>query len=200
MIDEDENDDRGPDEAGIDHAFLRSMTQSPMSAEDWRRCLDEHAAFLDSCQYARWGSWQVLSVSGLPLAVWDGTTGSEGKQINLNFANLTGLSLEWACIPCAGLPGVMAEGVCFRGAELSRSLLTDAALDGADFSLARLDHVDFSRASLRGANFKKAIVSDADFENCDLRGADFRGAKFARTRLVGANTEGALGLPASMPE
>lgn len=181
----------------IDHAFLRDMTRTPMAADEWQRLVDDHAAFLDSFEYRRSGSWQVLIVSGLPLAVWLGETGSAGKQLNANLANLCGLSLEWACIPCAALPGVMAEGVSFRGAELSHSLLTDAALDRTDFSLARLEHADFSRASLRGASFAKALLIHTDFENCDLRGADFRGAKFTKTRWGGARIEGALGLPCS---
>jgi hypothetical protein len=190
------DDQQDEPEAGIDHAFLRDMTRTPMTADAWQQLVDGHAEFLDSCQSTRWGTWQVLVVSGLPLAVWLGETGSAGKQLNANLANLCGLSLEWACIPCAGLPGVMAEGVRFRGAELGYSLLTDAALDQADFSLARLEHTDFSRASLRGASFAKALLIRTDFENCDLRGADFRGATFADARFGGARIEGALGLPA----
>jgi len=192
---DDEPEDDAEDDGGIDHAFLRSMTQAPMSADDWKRCVADHAVFLDSCENIRWGRWQVLSVSGLPLAIWQGGSASAGKQLNLNFANLGGLSLEWACLPCAALAGVMAEGVCFRGAELRNSLLTDAALDRADFSLARLERTDFSRASLRGAKFCKAVLDHTDFENCDLREADFRGAKLREVSFVGARLEGALGLP-----
>lgn len=194
MIDEPETSD-DPAPSTIDHALLRSLTQTPMPLEEWKAHVRAHAAFLDGCAGQSWGRWQVLSVSGLPLAVWNGPSSETGTQLNLNLANLRGLPLEWACLACAAFPGVNAAGQSFRGAELGRVLLTDAMLDDADFSLARLEHADLSRASLRRASFRKAILTDADFERCDLRGADFRGARLRGARFPGALTEGALGLP-----
>jgi hypothetical protein len=194
--DADEPDADEPDgSTTIDHAMLRTLTRTPMSLTEWKERLAAHATFLDASAGASWGRWQVLVVSGLPLAVWDGPSADAGTQLNLNLGNLCGLPLEWACLPRAGLPGVMAAGQSFRGAELGRSLLADAMLDGADFSLARLEQADLSRASLRGACFRKAILRGADFENCDLRHADFRGAQLRDARWGGALTEGALGLP-----
>jgi hypothetical protein len=196
----DEPDDpeapEAPEPSTIDHAFLRSMTRTPMPLDEWQAHLRAHAEFLDGSPTAvHAGAWMVLSVSGLPLAVWNGPSCEAGTQLNLNLANLQGLPLEWACLACAGMPGVMAEGQSFRGVDLTCALLTDALLDGADFSLARLERADLSRASLRRASFRKAILTGTDFERCDLRDADLRGAQLRGARFDGALTEGARGLP-----
>jgi uncharacterized protein YjbI with pentapeptide repeats len=47
---------------------------------------------------------------------------------------------------------------------------SEAALDGADFSGARL-RCDFARSTFRNANFKGADLSWARFEEVDLKGA-----------------------------
>lgn len=182
--------------ATIDRELIARLTRPPMSREAWEAALLAHDEFVRDAKPA-WGSgFELLSVSGLPLAVWKGPPASAGKQLNLNFADLRGLPLEWANLSCAAFPGVIAEGQSFRGATLTYALLTDARLDGADFSLARLGDADFSRSSLRGASFRKAVVTDADFEDCDLTGADFRGAtRLERIRLKGAKLDGVRGLP-----
>lgn len=181
---------------GIDRELLARLTRPPMTREEWQAALDAHDEFVRAAAPG-WGSgFQVLTVSGLPLAVWRGRPTSAGKQINLNFADLRGLPLERANLACAAFPGAIAEGQSFRGATLTYALFSDARLDGADFSLARVGDCDFSRSSLRGAIFRKAHVTDADFEDCDLTGADFRGAsRLDRLKLKGAKLDGALGLP-----
>lgn len=182
--------------AAIDRELIARLTRPPMSREAWEAALLAHAEFVRAVRPG-WGSgFELLSVSGLPLAVWKGGQAESGQQLNLNFADLRGLPMEWANLACAAFPGALAEGQSFRGATLSYSLLCDARLDGADFSMARLGDADFSRASLRGACFRKAIVTDADFEGCDLTGADFRGAsRLERVKLAGARLDGARGLP-----
>lgn len=180
----------------IDKDLIARLTAPPMSREAWEQALLDHAEFVRDVKPA-WGSgFQLLDVSGLPLAVWKGTPSTVGKQLNLNFADLRGLPLEWKNLACAAFPGAIAEGQSFRGATLAYALLTDARLDGADFSLARVGDADFSRASLRGACFRKAMVTDADFEGCDLTGADFRGAtRLERVKFTGAKLDGVRGLP-----
>lgn len=179
----------------IDRALIASLRRPPMSPAEWEQALEDHAEFVRDIKPG-WGSgFEILEVSGLPLAVWRGNQSSVGKQLNLNLADLRGLPLEWKNLACAAFPGANAEGQSFRGATLTYALLTDASLDRADFSLARVGDVDFSRASLRGASFRKAVVTDADFEGCDLTGADFRGAtRLERVRLKDAILGGALGL------
>lgn len=181
--------------SGIDPETIAKLRGAPLSAEAWSERLAEHELFVRDARPG-WGNrWQTLEVSGLPLAVWQGVTSEKGKQLNLNLGNLTGLTLDFAHLEAAAMPGVLAEKVSFRGAILRIALLTDAKLDGADFSMARLDMADFSRSSLRGCSFKKAVVTDTDFENCDLEGADFTGASFKNPKFSGANLKNVKGLP-----
>lgn len=183
----------------IDRDLLRRLHQPKMSEATWREHLREHGRWLDTARPHGWGvRFELLSVSGLPLAVFKGKTSTEGKQLNLNLANLSGLSVEWAVLPYAAFPGVLAEGVGFRGATLKRCCLTDGFFDRADFTMAQLEDADFSRSSLRGACFRKAQLHDADFEGCDLTGADFRGARMRGTKFPGAILSGALGLPENL--
>lgn len=181
----------------IDAALLASLAKGrePMTPEAWAAALAEHEVFVRRARPGWGNGWQVLDVSGLPLAVWQGVTADRGKQLNLNLANLTGLTLDFAHLEAAAMPGAWAKQVSFRGANLRLALLTDAQLEGCDFSMARLDSADFSRASLRGASFRKAIVTDTDFEGADLRDCDFTGASFKRPKLKGAKLDGARGLP-----
>ena len=115
-----------------------------------------------------------------------------GEQINLSFADLTGLegALAGEVLSCAALLAVQATGVSFRGCNMIACLMTDSILDGADFSNAKLPHTDFSRSSLKNANFRKAFLKAADFENCDLSGADFRYAQIEDANFNGANLSG----------
>lgn len=51
--------------------------------------------------------------------------------------------------------------------------LSDATLDGLDFSSADLQRAIFTRASLRGSSFQGAMISSARFTRADIRGARF---------------------------
>ena len=184
-------------DAHIDTELIRRLLQDrkPLNRQEWKQHLRAHQRFVRSCPYR--GRWQVLVASGLPLAVWSGPKVEEGKQLHLTMENLTELDLSFAEIPLAALVPVLAEGVCFRGADLSDSVLTDSLLDGADFSIANLESTDFSRASLRGANFRRAILYYTDFQDCDLTGADFTGALMEDVSFLDARLDGTIGLPPS---
>ena len=63
---------------------------------------------------------------------------------------------------------------------MTAAKLTNANLEGVNFSGARLDGVDFSYANLRGAilrgaDFAGSNVEEADFTGADLSGADLSG-------------------------
>lgn len=179
---------------GIDPELLGRLRGAPLGAEEWRTALAEHEKFVRATRPGASSRWQVLDVSGLPLAVWTGGSSERGKQLNLNLGNLSGLALDAANLTAAALPGVFAENVSFRGATLRLALLSDARLDGADFTGADLDLADFSRSSLRNASFRSVTGTETDFENCDLRGADFTGSQLLRPKLTGARLEDVKGL------
>lgn len=175
----------------IDRELVARMTQPALTPDAWAALLARHQRFVQAARPSASQRWQLLEVAGLPLAMWPG---GNDDQLNLKFGNLSGLSLEGARLIAAGLPGVLAERVSFRGAALRLALLTDARLDGADFTGAELDLADFSRASLRGACLRGVTGTETDFEGCDLRGADFTGAALLRPKLGGAQLDGVIGL------
>lgn len=179
----------------MDRELISTLTEAPMPVEQWRALLTKHEQFVRRTRPSSGSSWQVIDVSGLPLALWNG--GQDDDQLNLRFGNLAGLSLDGALLIAAGLAGVAADNVSFRGARLKLALLADARLDGANFEGAELDLADFSRASLRGANLRNVTGSETDFENCDLTGADFTGSELLRPKLRGAVLDGVKGLRAS---
>ena len=121
---------------------------------------------------------EVLDVSGLPLAMWPGST---EDQLNLRFANLSGLVLDDARLSAASVAGALAERVSFRRADLRLALLCDARLDGADFEGAHLDLADFSRASLRGACLRGVTGAS---------GAVATASRAACSRTLSASTKG----------
>jgi uncharacterized protein YjbI with pentapeptide repeats len=175
----------------MDREFLAQLTQAPMPEAEWRALLERHERFVRATRPGAGTRWQVLDVSGLPLAMWGG--GQHDDQLNLKFGNLTGRSAEGARLIAAAMPGVLAERVSFRGAKLRLALLTDARLDGADFEGAELDLADFSRSSMRGVNLRGVTGTEVDFEGCDLTGADFTGAELLRPKLTGAVLDGVKG-------
>ncbi len=184
--------------SGIDQKLINTLASAPMTAEAWAAALFEHQTFLSYVRPTANYAWQVLDFAGLPMAMWVGPTTERGKQLNLNLGNLTGLKVEGTNLEAAGLPGVKAPQVSFRSTNFRLALLTDAQLDGADFSNAKLEFTDFSRASLRGASFRNARIDNTDFENADLRDCDFTGASFNGPKLTGAKLDGAKGLTAEL--
>ncbi|MBC6466818.1 pentapeptide repeat-containing protein [Actinomadura alba] len=118
------------------------------------------------------GTWQVLKVGSLPLAIYNGPSGAEGTRAELRYrrfekgADLRGLVLSWA-----DLTGLVGEWIDLRGADLRNATVTDAQLRGAQLSGADLSGADFSRADLSGADLMGADLTGTDFENTDLTDA-----------------------------
>ena len=56
----------------MDTDFLKQMTGAPMTPEAWKEQLDRHARFVKEARPSAGSSWQVLDVSGMPLAMWQG--------------------------------------------------------------------------------------------------------------------------------
>ncbi len=166
---------------------IREMIRA-IDKQEWKVMLRAHQIFIRNSSFGR---WQILTVAGLPMALWEG--GKNEGQINLSIVDLKDIDLKFATLTRAALVGVLAEKQSFRGVTLINSIMTDSFLDGADFSMGRLEDIDFSRSSMRGAKFNKANLTGADFENCDLSGADFTGAKLERATFTHAKLEGVIG-------
>jgi uncharacterized protein YjbI with pentapeptide repeats len=71
------------------------------------------------------------------------------------------------------------------GAQLRRSLFSDARLTGLGLAEARIEHVRFKLCKLDYANFRHCEIEHVSFEDCVLTGADFQGAKIKETVFSG---------------
>lgn len=71
------------------------------------------------------------------------------------------------------------------GAQLRRTLLSEARMTGIDFAEARIEHVRFRLCKLDYANFRHSEIEHVSFEDCVLTGADFQGAKIKHTVFSG---------------
>lgn len=182
----DEASDRQMD---VDQVADLAGSTDPMGPEAWSALVDDHAKFLESGGTG--GTWQLLSVSGLPMCVYTGAEGRRGEQAVLRLKNIAGVdgSGQWLC--WADLSGAYARGADFSGANLSGSVLIDSWFEESSFEGAQMHEVDLSGARLNGANFRRADLRGADFEAADCTGADFRGANLEGARFPGATLEAA---------
>jgi uncharacterized protein YjbI with pentapeptide repeats len=71
------------------------------------------------------------------------------------------------------------------GAQLRRTLFSDARLTGLSLAEARLEHVRFRLCKLDYVNFRHSEIEHVSFEDCVLTGADFQGAKIKDTVFSG---------------
>lgn len=175
-------------------AAMREMTAAlgPVSPEVFESLLLDHQDFLRTGGESAPCRWHSFTDEGLVFALCAGPAGLRGRQASLHLRDLSQLDGLRAVLRRADLIGVVAEGIRFEGADLSRSVLTDSDLRGASFEDAALVRADLSRADLQGASFVGADLTLADLEGCDLRGADLRGATLVGTRLGGADLRGAI--------
>ncbi|TDC89586.1 pentapeptide repeat-containing protein [Actinomadura sp. 7K507] len=118
------------------------------------------------------GSWQVLTVGALPLAVYRGPSGTDGEQAELRNRRFeTGTDLRGLNLACADLTALVGESIDLRGADLRDATVTDSQLRGARLSGADLRGTDFSRADLSGADLTGAKLAGTDFQGTDLTDA-----------------------------
>jgi hypothetical protein len=175
----------------LDPGMMRKMAQSKpeITVQEWKSMLEKHKIFLEAGGGN--GTWQVLEVSGLLLAALQGYRPDAGEQANLYIKRLpSGFDARHAHLSWLNGCGLLAEGVDFSSANLSKSVLSDAFLAGTKFDGADVSSVDFSRTDLRGASFRNAMVTGADFENCDLTDADFTGTRVDEAHFPGAKLQG----------
>lgn len=164
-----------------------ATSSDPIAAEEWSSLVDGHVMFLETGGAG--GHWQMLSVSGLPMCIYQGAEGEEGEQLVARLKNIAGADASGKLVEYADFSGTYAQGIDFSEARLSGSVAIDSIFDEANFEGAKLKNVDFSGARLAGANFRDADLSGADFECCDLSGADFTGATLEGARFPGATLD-----------
>jgi uncharacterized protein YjbI with pentapeptide repeats len=167
---------------------LASMSAA-LTGPELASAISLHQQFLNANN--RYGSWQLLSVSGLPMCIYQSSGDNQGQQLVLRLKQLRpDESLRGRDLARADLSGSICRGVDFQGANLSGSAAVDAFFDGASFARANLEGIDFSGSSLRGCSFVGANLREADFEHTDLTGADFTDATLTKARFPGAILDG----------
>jgi uncharacterized protein YjbI with pentapeptide repeats len=168
-----------------------ASTSTALTGAALASAISLHQQFLKANN--RDGSWQLLSVSGLPLCIYQSSGDSQGQQLVLRLKQLRpDESLRGQDLARTDLSGSICRGVDFQGANLSGSAAVDAFFDGASFADAALVGIDFSGSSLRGCSFVGANLAEADFEHTDLTGADFTDANLTNARFPGAILDGVI--------
>jgi uncharacterized protein YjbI with pentapeptide repeats len=138
--------------------------------------------------------------------VWLEMGGSHGKQLWLEYADLSGLDLSGrdlvdcflpranldganladANIAAAHLYGASLRYTDLRRANLAKANLGEVQANHAQLVEANLLRCQFSNADLRGASLDQATLIKTFLRNADLRGCTMRFAKLEDVRLPGA--------------
>ncbi len=79
----------------------------------------------------------------------------------------------------------------FRGADLQRADLSDAALVGTRLDHANLQGVELDHANLQNVNLTEAKLQEADLSHAQFQGANLNGAELNEAWLTGAQFQGA---------
>jgi uncharacterized protein YjbI with pentapeptide repeats len=102
------------------------------------------------------------------------------KDVDLGESKLRGVRLA----------DVIGEGIDaangdWGGAQIRRTLFSDARLTGLNLAEAHIEEVTFKACRLDYANFRHSSIEQVSFEDCVLTGADFQGSKLNTTRFFG---------------
>jgi len=164
---------------------VKAYNNIPLSPSDLKNIVLEHQQFLNTGGAG--GTWQVLIVGSRTFGVYKNKLHDQGQQATLDLQHINALlPTKGLQLPYSSWCGCYAKEQNFSQTVLTGSLMTDAHLEGADFSNAILKQVDFSRSILTKANFSKADLRGADFENCILTEANFTGAILDGSQFKGA--------------
>lgn len=180
-----------PRDSDMDATLIRSMASgaNPYTEEEVNKMLEEHDKFIHSGGSG--GRFERLQLSGIPMNIYMGGKGKEGKQFEVRMKHFSSeVSLENAQLTYSDFAGAIAEEVNFQGTKLDHSLLTDAFLAGANFDNCSAIGTDFTGADLTGASFVNADLRKADFEICNCTGVDFTGANLEGALFKGTTLDG----------
>lgn len=150
-------------------------------------------------------SLQVPTATGSPqtyattarLGLSSGKDCTPGPDKNLSgcrmvFWNLKNANMQRSILTKANLNGVAASGVQFQGADLNQvSMKTWAGLPDARFDGANLALANLTGANLSYAHLPDTNLYSTNLSHAQMRGANLQGAKLDHTDLFGANLQGA---------
>ncbi len=137
---------------------------------------------------------------------WVQSEGREGKQADLQGADLREANLQGADLSSANLQGAdlssanlqkadlrraNLQGADLHKADLQGASLIDANLQEADLFRANLQGADLMQTNLRGANLREANLQGVNLLMADLPGANLWMANLQGAYLVAADLNGA---------
>jgi uncharacterized protein YjbI with pentapeptide repeats len=102
--------------------------------------------------------------------------GKDWSYFNLDSTRIVGIE-----------PAVDLRGLNACGSYLSKLALSKCTLDGANFSRATVQDIDFGESSLRNARFEGALLSKLGLSNCTLDGANFSSATVQDVEFGGSS-------------
>ncbi len=145
-----------------------------------------------------------------------------GPELDLDGADLSGVTFPGLSLAGASLEGATLTGAVFDGCDLSHAHLGSAGLRGARFWSSDLSYSDFGQADMTGAtvngcfavssDWRKTLLvdaaliasdfTDADFRDTNLTGAELRdcqlGGSFFLARFGGTTGRNLLGIPTAL--
>ena len=154
-------------------------------------------------------------------SLWIASAGSNGRQLNLSGydlsretaisqyplsiiiardckftgLNLEGVSMQSSILDDSDFQDCAAGKADFRGSSFKNARFTRADLEGADFSLLKVqkngETIQHQPVNLRGANLAYAKLAGASFKGADLTGANLTHADLQDANLTGAELTGA---------
>lgn len=112
--------------------------------------------------------------------------GADAGSGRMGRAHLKDVDLGESKLRAVELVDVIAERVDaangdWGGAQLRRTLFSDARLTGLNFAEAQIKEVRFKACKLDYTNFRHSEIEQVSFEDCVLTGADFQGASIKAT-------------------
>jgi uncharacterized protein YjbI with pentapeptide repeats len=140
----------------------------------------------------------------LPLAkVWFGLapietqyllflTDESIEETDTKLANLARTRIAKAKLQGTNFFDAQLQGACFEYSQLQGANFFDAQLQGADLEAAQLQDANFNQAQLQGADLSLAQLQDAFLEDAQLQGADLMEAELQGASLLYAQLQGAF--------
>jgi uncharacterized protein YjbI with pentapeptide repeats len=116
--------------------------------------------------------------------------GAKLRGTNLSDANLESANLSGATLSYANLAGAHLPGANLRGAALRHANMRNTYLVGADLEDAKLEHAILREARLRDANLSRTVLINASMQTAKLKNADLEKAKLANANLTNADLLG----------
>jgi uncharacterized protein YjbI with pentapeptide repeats len=101
----------------------------------------------------------------------------EGKNVNMNKANLTNATI---------IEGKINDSQ-FIGTNFNSADLTRGEFKNGNFRMAFLQRVDATNTNFENSNFSKAKLNNINLQNSNLNNADFTGVSFGNANLSQAS-------------